>query len=425
MPNGARQHIIMNVTRVAFLLHLYQPSVQDPAVFREIFETCYSPLLKLIKQKRNLKITLNVPLSLLEQMEQYGYLSWIENLKEFYNTERIELTGCAAYHPLLTKIPEKLAEQQIVLNEYGLGYYLGRKTGFEGEPSIMLKDIRGFFPPEMAVNDNLLNLLNTLGYSWMIADETSVDQGPGIYNVRDFDTKVVVRNRALSNAISFKRDSNIEDIIKYINDRNFNLIALDGEVFGHHSKEGLLFLGTLIDRLEALNYQTTTISEFIDYNESKNFSSLKESTWGASDEEITSGDIYPYWVNQSNDLQKFQWELFDDILSNTLYLYDFDLKATSEDMTTFPIWKNDSLETLADDALKECLRNRIVLSKAVSSDCFWWLSNKTGYMGAKFFSSDIVKKYLNLYETIAEGIEDAKKRDDIIKKIEKQKAALS
>ena len=138
--------------KIVFLLHLYQPSIQVEAEFNTICTQVYFPLIKYIKNKKNFSAVLSIPLSLIEQMDRYGHKSWIEDVKILFENERIELTGGAAYHPLLTKIPEIFVEKQIVLNEYGLGYYLGRKSGFEGEASIMIKNLDGFFPPELALN---------------------------------------------------------------------------------------------------------------------------------------------------------------------------------------------------------------------------------------------------------------------------------
>jgi predicted glycosyl hydrolase (DUF1957 family) len=208
---------------------LYQPVTQERGFFNAIYSSCYYPLLKLIKNKKDFRVTLNTPLSLLQQMDAYGHSDWIELLKDLVSNEKIELMGSAAYHPLLTKIPQQIAEEEIILNEYGLGYYLGRRSGFEGEPSILIKDLNGFFPPELAVNQNLITSLCSLGYKWVIADELAVPKGPGIYELKEENIKLVIRSRDLSNAISFKRDSDISEIKGMLN--GDKVIVLDGETW--------------------------------------------------------------------------------------------------------------------------------------------------------------------------------------------------
>ncbi len=181
------------MTKLAFLLHLYQPVTQDEWTFKKIAKASYIPLIKLIKNKK-INVTLNIPLSLLEQMDNYGYSSWIKDIKELVEQEIINVTGSAAYHSLLTKAPKDLAQQQIILNEYGNGFYIGRQTGFEGEQAILVRDFNGFFPPELAINKNIHNILNDFGYHWVIVNPTSTYGVPGVFEIEGNDCKIVSRN---------------------------------------------------------------------------------------------------------------------------------------------------------------------------------------------------------------------------------------
>ena len=130
---------------IGFLFHLYQPIIQEEVTFRKVAGESYLPLVKFLKDKKYLKVTLNTPLSLLEQMDKYGYNEWLSDVKTLVESGRVELVGSGAYHPLLTKIPVDIAERQVILNEFGLGYYFGRRTGFEGESAVLVKNLNGFF----------------------------------------------------------------------------------------------------------------------------------------------------------------------------------------------------------------------------------------------------------------------------------------
>ena len=147
------------VRRLAFLLHIYQPPTQHEDVLKNIATSCYIPLLRTIKNKR-IPITLNIPLSLLEQMDRYGYKEWLADLKTLVEAEKVELVGSGAYHPLFSKIPTDFAEKQIILNEYALGYYFGKRGGFDGDPSIMIPNLEGFFSPELAVSMDVLKIID-------------------------------------------------------------------------------------------------------------------------------------------------------------------------------------------------------------------------------------------------------------------------
>jgi len=86
----------------------------------------------------------------------------------------------------------------------------------------MIKNIRGFFPPEMAVNENIVSIVDSLGYSWMVVDETALpekfkyEKNSGVYSFKDYQLKLIVRNRAFSNILSFKRDTDLTDIREFV-----------------------------------------------------------------------------------------------------------------------------------------------------------------------------------------------------------------
>lgn len=65
---------------ISLLLHIYQPPTQHSFVLKEIANTCYSPLLKLLKSKKNIQLTFNIPLSLLEWLEKENLTNSIPSL---------------------------------------------------------------------------------------------------------------------------------------------------------------------------------------------------------------------------------------------------------------------------------------------------------------------------------------------------------
>lgn len=399
----------MNVMS-GFLLHLYQPVTQEKDVFNSIYNSCYSPLLKLIKNKKDFYITLNIPLSLLQQMDAYGHSDWVESLKELVQSEKVELTGSAAYHPLLTKLPDAVLEEQIILNEYGLGYYLDRKTGFEGEPSIMVRNLNGFFPPEMAVNSSVIKKLDELGYKWVLADECALDgkgDRSGVYTFQDVNVQMVTRNRDISNQISFMRTTDIE-YLKHALMKN-NVIVLDGETFGHHNKEGILLLENIVDFMHEKGISTVTMSQYLEQNpdikELKSVEMVRESSWGASDEDMSNGDLYPMWVISGNKLQDELWELQDEIVA----LYDKPLSiSVIEDAETTPIWKVFPSEGIKD---------RILFHQSLNSDKFWWASDKKLTTGQVLHHPGMVKKSLELWQQLEKAGKIKGKVDKLIESL--------
>jgi predicted glycosyl hydrolase (DUF1957 family) len=315
---------------------------------------------------------LNIPLSLIEQFDKYGYGSLIVDIKDLVDSERVELTGSASYHALLTRLSTKNVENEIILNEYGLGYYFGSHHGFEGEPAILLRNVAGFFPPELSVNDALCSTLSGLGYSWVLVDSPAIpfDEKPpvytgGIYTLPDQPIKIVCRDTSLSNLIAFKREPNLDDILSYVRnhlDADFLVIALDGETFGHHYNEGIYLLDVLIGTLQSLGIEIDLLSNIVADENSSGLSSVVESSWGTSAANPTP---FPYWVSESNALQQALWQLHFLV---DAYAENFQLLSDPALSETTPVWKETKVPALS---------HYINTLRFLNSDKFWWLSGKT------------------------------------------------
>lgn len=381
-----------------------------------------------------MKFTLNLPLGLLEQMDAHGYSSWLAMVKELHESERVEFTGTGAYHPLLTKIPRYFVEKQIMLNEYSLGYYFGRKNGFEGDPSVLIKDINGVFPPELAVNSDLINTLDELGYKWVLVDECATPQNvyrkDNIFEFGDKNILVVARNTFLSNLISFKRNTDIDDVINYIEQnsdkRGFFIVALDGEMFGHHFDEGIYFLETLLDKLSSMGIDVTTVSNIVSNNRTQKLDDINESSWGSTFDDIKNGNAYPEWADDKNKTQVIQWQLLSHLIEGQESLdsqHSFGSKAYFGH-ETLPIWKTKELDSLEDKELQKYLAQDIILDKLMASDQFWWASKKILPYNTSIYNPDIVRSYLRLYETYASLIQDNSLSDFIRTKIKEIESTL-
>ncbi len=230
------------VVKLGIVLHLYQPYAQIESVFKRVTAECYIPLINYIKSTKT-KLTLNIPLSTLEQFEKYGYTEVLKDLKNLYDGEIIELTGTGAYHPLLTRIPLDYAENQILLQEYGLGYFFGSHGAQDEAKQTQLKDINGFFPPELAFNPALTPVLDAMGYQWVLVEDIAVENNLNrpntFFKLKDFNITFVCRNSFLSNLLSFKRDTDGNSISNHvINTLNSAVsqtlvIAFDAECLGH------------------------------------------------------------------------------------------------------------------------------------------------------------------------------------------------
>jgi len=88
---------------IGLLLHLYQPPWQYASVVSDISQSCYLPLLKLFKNKKGFKVTVNTPLSLLEWFEKLRIDDSIPQFKQLIELGVVEIVGSGAYHPILNR----------------------------------------------------------------------------------------------------------------------------------------------------------------------------------------------------------------------------------------------------------------------------------------------------------------------------------
>lgn len=404
---------------VSFILHLYQPSIQSSAVVKQIYESSYSPLLKILKNNKNAHVTLNMPLSFLEILDAYGYGEWISDVAKLYELGKIEITGSAAYHALLSQFDSRVIEDEIVINEYGLGYYFGKKTGFEGEKSILIKDIHGFFPPELAVNDNVLDCLGNLGYQWVLVDSCAIGAASTLGTVLEYKQglKVLLRDTQLSNAIAFHRGFDIYNFVTSLKSSNDShiFIALDGETFGHHNKDGILYFDSLLDSLTKEGIEVTTPSSFVNSLKSlKGINEIKDSSWGATSNEVTLGNTLPFWKNSTNEAQSIVWEIMLHIQDQYL-----NLRTPAKDthnLENVALWKNDTAVSLEDPELQKYLMLQFSYLRSLMSDALWWLSGGQLYNGENVYDTTFAKKYVEMLQAMSVLASDSA-LDDLISKL--------
>lgn len=255
---------IINAVKISFLLDLYQPFPQEEHVFRKVTEECYIPLLKFLKIHKGLNFTLNTPLSLLEQMDKYGYSDWLRTLKELYTAEEIDVIGSAAYHPFLTTIPQELVEEQIVLNEYGVGYYLGSHKDFEGNPAIQIRNMRGFLSPEGDINDKLIGVLDDFGYEWVVVPSDKSADHP--YILKDYKPLIICQNDSSEDLIASVSDVHKEEFaiqIDKIVNKTYPCIFLSNEFLSKAPMGKVHALKEFIDLLDSLGVSYFKLNDLI------------------------------------------------------------------------------------------------------------------------------------------------------------------
>jgi len=406
------------LVHLCFLLHFYQPSNQFGYVTKKVTQECYIPLIKSIKSDKRIKISANFPLSLLDQLDCYGFDWLIRDIKELVDAGRIELVGSAAYHPLLTKIPQDFIDKQVILNESSLAHYFGTNRDFEGESCFTIKGLRGFFPPEMAVNREVLEVLGGLGYEWVSVDEFCLPKDSRgilkdgfVYSLGSQIPKLIIRNRELTDLVSFKRDLNMSAIVaEILKDSADKLVALDAETFGHHYKDGVYLFESIISDVFEKGVGISTISEAVQESGAVNVEHINESTWSS-----TEGEVYPLWENKRSKINTALWFLQREVHAEFVSKYPLESqKPSSSQNGGVPIWRyrSDTLVPSPD------LRTRIELDmlKLQQSDQFWW-SSEAEVMGKRNFSKYMIDSVLDYYVNVVEALGSNKMLVDRIDEI--------
>ena len=338
-------------------LHLYQPPTQFPAVLKKIAEESYVPLVSFLERNPRARITLNINASLTEQLDRAGFDDVLVGLRRLAEKGQVELVGSAAFHPLLSRIPFSEISRQVRLNEDINREFFGG-----------VYKPRGFFPPEMAYSKKVGDAVAELGYEWILVEDCcSSIQPPSfntVYRLDKLNLAVFFRHKKLSLAIAFNQVQTADEFEalakKELKEDDFILIALDGETFGHHHKDGFAILEGLFEKFESV-----TISELVSRYPKGEENDPMESTWAATHADCKKGAIYPRWDHPGSILHPKQWELYRLALTVVGgYVHQVPAKAL-----------DGKIKDHLTPEQRKWIKARFLLDRALHSDQFWWASH--------------------------------------------------
>ena len=279
-------------------LHLYQPVNTDARFIKEATELSYSRIIRALEEHPNIKFTLNITGGLILRWEELGYKDLLKRINNLREGGQIELTGSAAYHPLLPLIPKEEAVRQIKENEEILQKHFGHNF----KP-------RGFFLSEMAYSPKVAKIIKKLGYEWIILDEIAKEGKLGktdfnkIYEDKNSGLKIVFRSRPLSESYV---PETLNKIMAKEKDNNLAITATDAELYGLRYNDPTAEFEKI---LKNPDLKTKTVSEFIDGH--KEIEKIKPivGTWVSTEEEIKNREPYFLWAGKKNKIQKNIWKL--------------------------------------------------------------------------------------------------------------------
>lgn len=278
--------------------HLYQPANADGHKIKEATEKSYLRILRALEENENAKFTLNINGCLFLRWEDLGYIDIYKRISALINKGRLELTGNAAYHPLLPLIDKSEAQKQIEETETILHKYL---DGYKP---------KGFFMSEMAYGTEPAKIIKSKGYNWIILDEISYNGKLGqlknekIFMDENSGLKIIFRDRKLSQTYV------PETVSKLLKEKESKEIitACDGELVGLRHIDHTAEFEKLIKNSDL---EMQLISNYIESR--KNFQNISPmpSSWESTEKELEQKKPYAVWHNDDNPIQKKLWSLAD------------------------------------------------------------------------------------------------------------------
>lgn len=357
------------VVYFSFLFHIYQPPVQIAPVIKQIANESYRPIIEALRSHPESKITLNINGTLTEQLNDYGYLDIIEGLTTLASRGQVEFTGSAKFHPLLPLIPAPEIRRQIELNNKTNKHFFGE-----------LYHPRGFFPPEMAINKEVLSVVGEMGFQWIIMSGIAntlplfpinvISQAPNGLNL-------IFRDDYISIDCAFDKINNVESFIerlyyKHSPEDMYVIIAMDGETFGHHVKHAIKnFLIPLFAALPHRNdVKICTVSEIVDRFDKGANQEPRDSSWSTMPYDISNDVPFPLWFDPGNEIHIEQYRFFMYALTLVHLTFKYRKSMDDERKRIF-----DNARNLLDRGLHSCSQ--------------WWASKRPWY------SPDMILRGLN------------------------------
>ncbi len=273
----------------ANVLHFYQPPYQKRSLLERVIAESYRPLIETLFRTDH-RVSLNLTASLLSQLSVSSGKDLLPKLAKLIKNRKVEVLGTSANHAFLPLLPTWLIEEEIKLQERRLKKFFG------------LEKPEGFFPPELAINNKVVEVVKRLGYKWLTVSQVSVRFPPKIPHGRfsGHDLSILVRNRSVSRRIVSSFSSRL---IETWPKDPYRLTVNDAELYGHHKKAGL----GLLENYQKAGVIFEPASKLLKLDRQE-FGDLVPATWETERTERRHNP-FPLWSDEKNELHGKSWRL--------------------------------------------------------------------------------------------------------------------
>ena len=355
------------------LIDFYQPSIYNESVVKKVISDFHLPLIRILKMYKSLPFSISVPLSTVELWEDFGFESLISELRGLCQNEnqsqnenqgdRIEMLSSSPYGVVLNGLPENIVESQIILNEYGLGYYFGSTRGFEGEPSVVLKDVDGFVSSSSFVDDTVIKILDNLGYKWVAVENEG--QRSGIFGADNCKIKIV-------NTLNMFNISN-GDVQKYVNDEETDCLIIkfspfrfccrsyESEDFSEDKSRDIMSeIESFFHSLSDYPFVFRTVGKIVE-SKAKNPKMSKKINNVVDDDisklNVSKSRVKKREINKGGEIISSMGEYLSKRFNDSRDI------SSREDLPIIKIWDLDSILGINDNDLRLFLSSMVVLGK--------------------------------------------------------------
>ena len=279
---------ILNMARVMVILHAYQPPlpVQEKWVIEKVAENCYKPVFERILSN-DVRLVVNMNASLSENLVSLAP-HLISLIKQSVEQKKVELLGSGAYHPIFPLIGDHWGQRQVELN-----HDINTRVFGDFHPI-------GFWPPELAVDEDTFSLVRKNQYLYCVVPETTV---PSVctYGLPDGELILLPRDKDLSNTIAFKGVDSVDDLVSLIDNKYGNspcVLAMDMETFGEHNTGYYEFLFEFLThpRVQTLTFRDLNLRRIPKVDK------IIPSSWSTETHHLKKGIPYPLWDHPNNPL---------------------------------------------------------------------------------------------------------------------------
>jgi len=284
---------------------------------------------KTINRTKNIKFYISLPLDFITLNKQ-KLDTFFETISTLLKDERVEFVVKDSFGVDSSNLNTNVQEFNTILSEYVVGYYFGEHRNFEGDKSIMIKNLINFYPYSGSISRKNYDKLTEMGYRNFFIDKSNLFSGTFIYNNQSTFIQCDSAIKSLLSGLldKFTFDSFISSSIS----SNYEVFYLNlYSSFLHNKEEFMLNFSTLI--------------HFMDHTDLIEYRFIDESFEMPVEKDLKK-------VIFHNELEKNNESEFYNI-SNKLSKFINHLKVTPEDMhnddfKNTALWEGTSSQTVND-----------------------------------------------------------------------------